>query len=48
MSSIYWDKVKLEDNPDIDYDYLKKTLKLFVDNPNSNVDGGIQELIKSL
>jgi MoaA/NifB/PqqE/SkfB family radical SAM enzyme len=43
-----WDAVKLENNPNIDYKYLKQALQLFVDDPNCNIDGGVQELLKEI
>ena len=48
MSKDYWNSVKLENNPNIDYKYLKQALQLFVDSPNCNIDGGVQELLKEI
>ena len=48
MGKEKWNAVKLENNPKIDYKYLKQALQLFVDEPNRSVDGGIQELLKEI
>lgn len=46
MSDDFWNQNKLEDNPNIDYDLLKSSLREFATTINGNMSGGLTKIIQ--
>jgi MoaA/NifB/PqqE/SkfB family radical SAM enzyme len=46
MPAEYWNANKLEDNPNIDYDFLVESLREFSKTNNATMSGGLLKLIK--
>lgn len=47
MSDIWWNLNNIDNNPDVDYDFLIPALKEFKQTPNSGICGGLESLILS-